>query len=202
MKISRERLESLSNPDHVGPIMGDEIQEMSRALLAVMDSNYDITAQQLRDEVHYNPETGVFTRRLSGETIGHVDGAGYVCFRCIGKIRLAHRMAYFYMTGRLPETVDHIDQNKANNEWRNLREATNAENQWNKGMTKRNTSGVKGVYWNGKLKRWVAEIRHNNEKHYVGSFVDLEAATSAIAKKRKDLQGAFFVESGQVYRPA
>ena len=203
--LSRERLEEIKEfglARIIKPINDDEILALIDIALAGLDNGYDITASQLREAVHYNPETGKFIRRSNGNPMEHVDGSGYYCFNLFKKSRLAHRMAFYYMTGRLPEKVDHIDGNRLNNEWKNLREATHAENMWNTGMISTNASGVKGVYWHKKLKRWVAEIRTNGKKHYVGSFVDLEEARNAIEERRKELHGEFFNPCSKVENAA
>lgn len=171
--------------------------EAMKLALASLDNGYDITAQQLREAVHYNPETGEFTRRSNGKPLGFRNGTGYTSFSLFNRDRQAHRMAYYYMTGRLPETIDHIDGNRRNNEWKNLREATQAENQWNKSMMTTNTSGVKGVYWHNKLAKWVAEIRMNGVKYYVGSYNDLDQAKKEIDARRKLLHGCFYRPESQ-----
>ncbi|PXW42144.1 AP2 domain-containing protein [Klebsiella oxytoca] len=205
-KLTREWLqEAISDiqtrRDNGSVSWDDERENVLQALelaLAAMDDTYDITASQLREAVHYNPDTGRFTRRSNGTPMEHLCGSGYYCLNLLKRSRLAHRMAYYYMTGRLPEKVDHIDGNRLNNEWKNLREATHAENMWNTGMITTNASGVKGVHWHKKYKKWVAEIRTNKKKYYVGSFSDLEEARLAIEKRRKELHGGFFKPDGQV----
>ncbi|HDU2799455.1 TPA: HNH endonuclease [Klebsiella pneumoniae] len=172
--------------------------QLAELALAAMDDSYDITASQLREAVHYNPDTGRFTRRSNGTPMEHLCGSGYYCLNLFKRSRLAHRMAYYYMTGRLPEKVDHIDGNRLNNEWKNLREATHAENMWNTGMITTNASGVKGVHWHKKYKKWVAEIRANKKKYYVGSFSNIEDARLAIEARRKELHGGFYNPAGQV----
>lgn len=201
--ITRERLEHYASLptqpfDDGASIFMYEVRMMARMALAAMDDAYDITASQLREAVHYNPDTGRFTRRSNGTPMEHLCGSGYYCLNLFKRSRLAHRMAYYYMTGRLPDKVDHIDGNRLNNEWKNLREATHAENMWNTGMITTNASGVKGVHWHKKYKKWVAEIRVNKKKHYVGSFSDLEDARLAIEARRKELHGGFFKPDGQV----
>ena len=59
--------------------------------------------------------------------------------------------------------VDHIDENKANNNVKNLRWATNQDNLYNQGKIKNNTSGYKGVCFHKKIKKYAAHIRINNE---------------------------------------
>lgn len=177
------------HPEYDGMVKDVELFAIA---LASLDNGYDITAQQLREAVHYNPETGEFTRRSNGKPLGFKNGTGYTSFSLFNRDRQAHRMAYYYMTGRLPETIDHIDGNRRNNEWKNLREATQAENQWNKSMMTTNSSGVKGVYWHNKLAKWVAEIRMNGVKYYVGSYNDLEQAKKEIDARRKLLHGCFY----------
>lgn len=202
MTITREQIEMYASAADATQTFGmdkgkliavepEHMQELARMALAGMEKQYDISAEELRKAVHYNPDTGVFTRRSNGVEIVHIDGVGYRCFNLANKVRLAHRMAFYYMTGRIPDYVDHIDGNKLNNEWKNLREATNAENQWNKGMITTNTSGVRGVHWNKKLRRWIAEIRVNKVKHYIGSYRDLQDAKEAVEKKREEFHGNF-----------
>lgn len=101
MSITRERLLEIivTGPE----ASGAEQNELARMALAAMDDAYDITASQLREAVHYNPDTGRFTRRSNGTPMEHLCGSGYYCLNLFKRSRLAHRMAYYYMTGRLPE---------------------------------------------------------------------------------------------------
>jgi hypothetical protein len=46
---------------------------------------------------------------------------------------------------------------------------------------------VRGVYWNKRKKRWHAQISHNDETIYVGSFGDLQEADAAVTAKRNEL---------------
>ncbi len=90
----------------------------------------------LRDRVKYDPETGLFETLLSDlGSVGHErDADGYVVLS-VGKVgntaRLeqAHRVAFVMMLGRWPEgMVDHINHDRSDNRWSNLRECTAAEN--------------------------------------------------------------------------
>lgn len=83
------------------------------------------------------------------------------------------------LTPRPGFVVDHVNQNKLDNRRANLREATVCQNAWNTGLTRRNTSGIKGVNWNKANGRWLARMSVNGVVHYLGYFDDLAEAEQA-----------------------
>lgn len=105
------------------------------------------------------------------------------------KIRTtAHRLIFFYMTGRWPCQIDHIDGNGLNNKWDNLREVDIQNNSRNQRLSLSNTSGFTGVTWVKKTKKWQVSIgirdKNNKEKRiHGGTFADINEAI----EKRKSL---------------
>lgn len=96
------------------------------------------------------------------------------------------------MTGKWPvEHIDHKDMNGANNRWDNLREATVFQNHWNVALTSRNKSGVKGVRWDKRSGKWLAEIRDKNKKIWLGLHDTIEAATAAYRAGALKYHGEF-----------
>ncbi len=87
--------------------------------------------------------------------------------------------------------VDHIDGNRQNNNVNNLRWCSHSENMMNTGLSKANTSGVKGVYYDKRIGLWRAQIMHNYKTHYLGCFNKLEDAAKARREKAKELFGEF-----------
>lgn len=75
--------------------------------------------------------------------------------------------------------VDHKDGDGLNCQRRNLRCATRPQNQQNRGANRNNTSGHKGVTWDKRRGKWVAQIRHNYKHLFLGYFADPEAANRA-----------------------
>ena|SRR6185436_13759977 len=65
--------------------------------------------------------------------------------------------------------VDHKDRDIFNNIRSNLRYATISENCMNKGISKRNTSGYKGVCWRTARRKWQASIKVNGKLINIGS---------------------------------
>jgi hypothetical protein len=103
---------------------------------------------RMYDLMNYDPETGLFTWLVSRGAVraGDVAGcihiqSGYIYITIDGKQHLAARLAYLFMTGRFPQpTVDHKNQNRADNRWVNLREADFQQQRINQGDRAKNAS--------------------------------------------------------------
>jgi hypothetical protein len=126
-----------------------------------------------------------------GDKVGSPDGKGYIFTRIDGTSFFIHRLIFMMHHGYLPEIVDHIDGNKLNNRIENLRASDHITNQWNAGISKRNTSGVKGVGWVKSRNRWEARILVNKKKFHIGYFKTIEEAKQAIEKFREEKHGEF-----------
>lgn len=139
--------------------------------------------------LRYDPESGLFTR-LGGAAAGAPrDQRGYIRIGIAGKRFHAQRLAFIYMTGACPDYIDHIDEDKSNNRWANLRAATKSQNGMNRGLQKNNSTGFKGVYY--QANGYVAEIWVNRKKHYLGRFRTAYEAGLVAAKARVTLHGEF-----------
>lgn len=146
-----------------------------------------MTAWRLRELLNYDPETGLFTwlaRRggpaIAGSVAGWANGDGYIRVSLDSRSYLAHRLAVLYMTGSWPaRQVDHIDRDKTNNRWINLREATNQQNCRNRPRRRNNKSGVTGVHWDKRDGKWTALIGENGGHHYLGNFAAFDDAVTA-----------------------
>lgn len=145
----------------------------------------ELAQTELSELISYCPDTGMFTwapnRPLSvaGKVAGSVDLKGYTVIRVLGKLHKAHRLAWFIVTGEWPEQVDHIDGNRSNNKFENLREATQAENAQNRGVMATNKSGVTGVFWASREGKWGASHSVNGKHVSLGRFTNFDEAVKA-----------------------
>lgn len=121
-----------------------------------------LTQKRLKELLDYNPKTGIFTWLISRGSIkkGNISGyvnksTGYLIIGIDNKKNKAHRLAFLFMEGYLPENdIDHIDRNILNNKWDNLREVSHLCNMRNCNISKINKSGITGVSWRNDRKKW------------------------------------------------
>lgn len=147
-----------------------------------------VTLERLKEQLVYNPATGLFTWNKTGLTAGSMHGSGYIVIRVDGLIYQAHRLAVFYMTGVWPEQdTDHRDRNKSNNVWSNLRVAARMENTQNQDIRKNNKSGYIGVDWHKASNKWRARINAYGKTVVIGYFHDPKEASDAYQEYKRNL---------------
>lgn len=153
----------------------------------------DLTQERLRELIAYEPITGRFiwtkARRsvTVGKEAGTINSRGYRNLCIDGTLYLAHRVAWFYMHGVWPEQIDHINGNKADNRWENLRECTAAENGQNLALNPRNKVGLPGVFFNNTRNRWQASIQIAGKPKYLGRYKTAEEAGAAYIQAKARL---------------
>ncbi len=160
---------------------------------------------RVREALHYDPETGVFTwlvtnssRAIAGRPAGHRQTCGSRVIVLDLRRYVAHRLAWFWMTGRWPtHLVDHRNMDADDNRWKNLREATKTQNSANRGAQKNSRSGSKGVYHvpgyyvREKADAWKAEITVNGQSYRLGYYRTVREAAAAYLAAAKEHFGEF-----------
>lgn len=158
-----------------------------------------VTAERLKESLRYDEGSGLFSwiktgRRniKSGDLAGHIDRQGYVQIMLDGKMYLAHRLAWFYVTGEWPKhQIDHIDGNKGYNAFSNLRDVVQAVNMQNQGRPQRsNKSGFRGVSFEKATNKWRADISANGKRTTIGRFDTPELAYEHYLGARRTMHDA------------
>lgn len=85
------------------------------------------------------------------------------------------------------QSVDHINKDKTDNRKQNLRFCVRSENNMNRTLFSNNTSGVTGVYYDKKRRKWVANIVCNHKRIFIGRFDEKEEAVIARLQKEMEL---------------
>lgn len=159
---------------------------------------HTISAEEARQLLNYDPETGTFTWRVgrgsarAGSAAGTPKGNGYAVIKIYGKNYSAHRLAWLLTHGVWPENqIDHINGRRDDNRLCNLRLATWSENNRNAKRRSDNTSGVKGVSFDKARDRWLARIKTDGYDRYLGRFDTPEEAHAAYCKAAAELHGEF-----------
>lgn len=117
----------------------------------------------------------------AGTVAGCVGVRGYRVIRVLRKLYPAHRLAWFWVTGRWPILIDHINRIKTDNRWSNLREANKSINSLNVcKASSHSTIGLRGVVHAPSIKNpFAARLTINGVQRHLGCFPTAEAAHTA-----------------------
>lgn len=150
-----------------------------------------LTAERLRELLHYDPLTGVLTWRATGEVAtGRPNKDGYLRVWIDGKLYYAHRVIFLMEKGELPPRVDHEDLDVANNRIGNLRAADASRNGANAAVRPGRTL-PKGVTFRKRTGNFVAQITVNRKNHHLGYFKTAEDAAVAYTAAAEKHFGSF-----------
>ena len=162
-----------------------------------------LTQKELKENLHYNADSGVFTwvkAKSNRVNVGAVAGSinnstGYMRIKINGKIYQAHRLAFLYIEGKFPvDDTDHINHSRDDNRFSNLRQATGVENGRNKSLSKNNKSGFTGVFWDKARNKWKAYININGKSKHLGCFTDIDEAIAC--RKRANVEFGYHENHG------
>lgn len=156
--------------------------------------------EELRSLFLYDPETGRMKNKVSRPPRGAIGAfseytpkGAYRMVAIHGVRYRAHRVIWALHHGLDPGPldIDHINGDQQDNRICNLRIASRSQNNHNTGAPKNNKSGVKGVSWDSRLKRWFACISINNKTKYLGIFKSIDEAAEAYQAALVSQAGEF-----------
>jgi len=148
-----------------------------------------LTAKRLRQVLTYDPETGIFRWKIvvhgpvvPGDVAGALHSSMHRQIRVDGQLYQSGRLAWLYMKGRWPKgEINCINGDRSDIRWANLREITRSQGR--SLSPPRGKLGVKGVW--GKQGKYVAQVKANGRRRYLGTFDTLKEASAAYAKAAK-----------------
>jgi hypothetical protein len=160
-------------------------------------------AKTVRELLHYDQETGIFTWKMrqdrrqqwNGRFAGRVAGTAGVKRRYINinignRLYRAHRLAWLYVNGEWPVgDIDHINCNPADNRISNLRVATRSQNAANTRRHQDSKTEFKGIKRNGR--GWLARIKVSGKQLHLGTFDAPERAHRAYMAAARQHFGEF-----------
>lgn len=151
----------------------------------------DIAPHRLHDLLEYVPETGEFFWKRRADDCGRFNSlwvgkpalrnqlvSGYMTGQILNQKYLAHRVAFAMMVGRWPDMIDHINGDRTDNRWCNLREVDSVGNARNMAIRSDNKTGVMGIAYNKNRFQVTVGVRGARSK-YVGRYKTLEEAKAA-----------------------
>jgi hypothetical protein len=133
-----------------------------------MDIKEAITTFECKD--------GVLYWKSNGKKAGWTDENGYQRVQFNNKAYRAHRIIFLMHHGYMPDFIDHIDKNPANNEIENLRAADKSLNRKNCKVNKNSISGIRGVHWNKKVQKYQVMFKVKNKYKSFGYYFDVDYA--------------------------
>lgn len=154
------------------------------------------TAEELREWLHYDPDSGVFTwlqkassRAMPGYKAGcHCKRTGYRLIGVMGVQCKASRLAWLYMTGEWPEDeIDHKNTVCSDDRWENLRPADRSQQLTNQ---KPRSDHLRGIYQR-KSGRWMAQIQKRDVRLNLGVYDTQEEAHAAYQEAALKLHGEY-----------
>ena len=182
-----------------------------------------ITQEYLKECLHYNKETGVFTwkerpsrhfsserranatnLKFAGKMAGTIVDLGpkgyvkkYVRIGMLGRKYLAHRLAWLYETGEFPaDETDHVNGEGTDNRFDNLRPVSKHENRKNLRIYSGNKSGCCGVWFDKNKRKWRVRIGSGINLVYIGYFDTIFGAV--CARKSAEKQYGYHENHGRV----
>ena len=123
----------------------------------------------IKEILHYEPETGVFTWLVSpragwvGKRAGSLRKDRYRAIKIRGVSYLEHRLAWFYVHGYWPDVIDHINHDEADNRLNNLRDCDQFINHQNR-------RNARQYAYCKRDKRWIVASTKNGKKTVYGRF--------------------------------
>ena len=142
-----------------------------------------LTQEKVRNLLSYDAVSGEFTWLASGKKAGCKAHDSYVVIQIDKRQYRAHQLAWLHVHGEfLTRQIDHVNRIRDDNRIVNLRKVTLSQNSQNQVLTRKNTSGYRGVCWDKDRNMWRADICIARKRKFLGHYETKEIAAKAYSK--------------------
>lgn len=153
---------------------------------------------RLKQFFFYDPDTGLFQRiakiTVKGKIMSiiprepqSITHYGYRQVNYMGRPYPIHRLIFLYMEGDFPpEDVDHINGDRLDNRWCNLRKVTRRENLMNVGVRPDNSTGYNGISLRSDTNMYHTYIEVKGKRVQLGNFMLLRTAIRVREKALRE----------------
>lgn len=152
----------------------------------------------LKEILRYDPDTGAFICINDYYTwkVGHSVGTpvdGYVYIGYGGRLHPAHRLAVWFMTGEYyTGDIDHINMERSDNRWCNIRKCSRSDNMKNTKAHKDSITGFKGVSFRPDTGKYTVRVTVDGKYKSFGCYETLDEAVAVANEARKKHHGEFY----------
>jgi hypothetical protein len=161
------------------------MNELIKELEAVSQGSAEL--EHMRKSLSYDSKSGLFVwlRDVGRAKTGQIAGSlhkhnRYIYITFNKKKYRAQRLAWLFTYGKSPSgEIDHINGIRHDNALSNLRDVTRLKNNQNRAIQSNNSSGVTGVAWYKRHKKWHVRIVVNGENRHLGYYGHLQDAIFA-----------------------
>lgn len=175
-----------------------------------------LTKELVRELLDYNPKTGEFTwkersrkwfddevgwKKWNGRFAGKQaffteHPSGYLIGTLLRQAVYAHRLAFLWMTGKVPQNVAFKDDDRTNIRWKNLLASDVATTRRAMPLRDDNTSGTPGVWFETRTQKWCAAISDRGGKRKgLGRYATKEEAVRV--RRAASLAAGYSAEHGR-----
>lgn len=168
---------------------------MTAVPVAALPVSYEL----LTELFIFDPDTGEITHKGSkknqvrdGQVAGYIENSGYRRITINGRLYAAHKLMWCYVTKKFPDhELDHINLDKSDNRFINLRAVTKSQNCMNRRVRSDSLTGHRGVRFHKSTGLFHARISKNGDRWSLGYFKKLQDALDAYANASLILHGGF-----------
>ena len=163
---------------------------------------------KFKDFLSYDASTGLLSWKvnrqghvkkgdIAGTVFNNGSGKSYRSIKFKGSHYLVHRVCWLLHYKESPlDCIDHINGNGLDNRIENLRSVTRSQNQRNMKVSSKSKTGVMGVSWDKRSKRWCARVKGSDKKtKHLGYFKDFFEAV--CVRKSAELTNNYHYNHGQ-----